>query len=190
MKRAFDISACVLLLLFAGPVLLLIIVAIRLQSPGRAIFAQVRVGKDGRLFTCYKLRTMYAGTANVPTHQVEASSVTGLGKHLRRFKIDELPQLCNVLTGDMSLVGPRPCLPSQTELLEARRRLGVLEVRPGITGLAQVSNVDMSDPHRLAEIDARYVRTQSIGKDFKLIWATVRGSGIGVDQVISSQRTG
>jgi O-antigen biosynthesis protein WbqP len=190
MKRAFDISACVLLLLFAGPVLLLIIVAIRLQSPGRAIFAQVRVGKDGRLFTCYKLRTMYAGTANVPTHQVEASSVTGLGKHLRRFKIDELPQLCNVLTGDMSLVGPRPCLPSQTELLEARRRLGVLEVRPGITGLAQVSNVDMSYPHRLAEIDARYVRTQSIGKDFKLIWATVRGSGIGVDQVISSQRTG
>src|SRR3954454_21964854 len=190
MKRAFDVAACVLFLLVCWPILFIIVIAIRLQSPGPAIFTQIRVGKGGRLFTCYKLRTMYAGTANVPTHQVEASSVTKLGKHLRRFKIDELPQLCNVLIGDMSLVGPRPCLPSQTELLEARRRLGVLEVRPGITGLAQVSNVDMSDPHRLAEIDARYVRSQSIGGDFKLIWATVRGSGIGVDQVIGSPRAG
>jgi O-antigen biosynthesis protein WbqP len=186
MKRAFDFSACALFLLILWPVLLVIIIAIRLQSPGSAIFAQVRVGKHGRLFTCYKLRTMYSGTSNVPTHLVAASAVTALGDYLRRFKIDELPQLWNVLLGDMSLVGPRPCLPSQTELVEARRKLGVLEVRPGITGLAQVNGVDMSDANRLAELDARYARSQSLWNDLKLIWATLRGQGIGVDQVVGS----
>ncbi len=84
----------------------------------------------------------------------------------------------------MSLVGPRPCLPSQIDLVEARRQLGVLEVRPGITGLAQVRGVDMSDARRLAEIDAHYVRTQSLLGDFGLIWATLRGHGVGVDQVV------
>jgi O-antigen biosynthesis protein WbqP len=89
-----------------------------------------------------------------------------------------------VLIGDMSLVGPRPCLPSQVELVEARRRLGVLKVRPGITGLAQINNVDMSDASRLAEIDAQYVRTQSLKGDLRLIMVTLRGRGIGVDQVV------
>jgi O-antigen biosynthesis protein WbqP len=184
MKRAFDVLACALVLLFFWPILLVVILAIRLQSPGSAIFKQLRVGKDERPFTCYKLRTMYSGTANLPTHEVAASSVTVLGEQLRRFKIDEIPQLCNVLLGDMSLVGPRPCLPSQAELVEARRRLGVFQVRPGITGLAQVSGIDMSDPNRLAEIDAQYVRTQSLLGDFRLIMATLRGHGVGVDQVV------
>jgi O-antigen biosynthesis protein WbqP len=189
MKRALDISACALFLALFWPVLLIIVAAIRLHSPGRAIFAQVRVGKNGRAFTCYKLRTMYSGTANLPTHQVEASAVTPIGELLRRFKIDELPQLWNVLLGDMSLVGPRPCLPSQIELVDARERLGVFTVRPGITGLAQISGVDMSDPQRLAEIDARYVRTQTVPGDLKLIWATLRGQGVGVDQVVRSSNT-
>ena len=132
---------------------------------------------------------MYSGTANLPTHQVEASAVTSLGELLRRFKIDELPQLWNVLLGDMSLVGPRPCLPSQAELVEARKRLGVFTVRPGITGLAQVSGVDMSDANRLAEIDGQYVRTQSLVGDLRLIWATLRGQGVGVDQVVRGGNT-
>jgi O-antigen biosynthesis protein WbqP len=127
---------------------------------------------------------MYSGTANLPTHEVQASSVTPLGEYLRRFKIDELPQLWNVLSGEMSLVGPRPCLPSQLDLVQARRRLGVLETRPGITGLAQVNGIDMSDANRLAEIDAQYVRTQSLMGDFRLILATLRGQGVGVDQVV------
>src|SRR3954468_7024106 len=169
MKRALEVAACVLFFLICLPILLVIIIAIRLQSPGPAIFAQIRVGKDGRLFTCYKLRTMYAGTANLPTHQVQASAVTALGERLRRFKVDEIPQLFNVLLGDMSLVGPRPCLPSQTALVEARRRLGVLAVRPGITGLAQVKGVDMSDAGRLAAIDAQYVRNQSLTGDLRLL---------------------
>jgi O-antigen biosynthesis protein WbqP len=189
MKRALDISACALFLALFWPVLLTILIAIRLHSPGSAIFAQVRVGKNGRAFTCYKLRTMYSGTANLPTHQVEASAVTPIGELLRRFKIDELPQLWNVLLGDMSLVGPRPCLPSQIELVDARERLGVFTVRPGITGLAQISGVDMSDPHRLAEIDARYVRTQTVIGDLRLIWATLRGQGVGVDQIVRSSNT-
>jgi O-antigen biosynthesis protein WbqP len=184
MKRAFDVLTCALFLLLFWPVLLIVIVAIRLQSPGPAIFTQVRVGKDCRPFTCYKLRTMYSGTANLPTHEVKASSVTALGEHLRRFKIDELPQLWNVLVGDMSLVGPRPCMPSQAELVEARRRLGVFAVRPGITGLAQVRGIDMSDANRLAEVDAEYVRSQSLPGDLRLIMATLRGQGVGVDQVV------
>jgi len=84
----------------------------------------------------------------------------------------------------MSLVGPRPCLPSQTDLVEARRQLGVLLIRPGITGLAQVRGIDMSDPKRLADVDAEYVRSQSFAGDLKLIWATLSGRGVGVDQVI------
>jgi O-antigen biosynthesis protein WbqP len=188
MKRAFDVVACGLFLLLFWPILLIVIIAIRMHSPGPAIFKQVRVGKDGRQFTCYKLRTMYSGTANLPTHEVQASSVTPLGEHLRRFKVDELPQLCNVLIGDMSLVGPRPCLPSQTALVEARRQLGVFKVRPGITGLAQVNGVDMSDANRLAGIDAQYVRTQSMMGDFRLILATLRGQGVGVDQVVHSNK--
>jgi O-antigen biosynthesis protein WbqP len=184
MKRAFDTLASALFLAMVWPVLLIIIIAIRLQDPGPAIFAQVRVGKGGRLFTCYKLRTMYSGTLNLPSHQVGAASVTPLGTRLRRFKIDELPQLVNVLIGEMSLVGPRPCLASQTELIEARRERGALDVLPGITGLAQVNNVDMSNALRLAEIDGQYARTQSFLGDLKLIFATLGGQGVGIDQVI------
>src|ERR1700750_2480317 len=96
MKRTFDFLACAMFLLLCSPLLLLVIIAIRLQSPGPAIFKQVRVGKDGRPFTCYKLRTMYSGTANLPTHEVRASSVTPLGEHLRRVKIDELRQAAHL----------------------------------------------------------------------------------------------
>jgi O-antigen biosynthesis protein WbqP len=188
MKRAFDTVASALFLLFFWPVLLVIVIAIRLQDPGSPVFAQVRVGKGGRLFTCYKLRTMYSGTLNLPSHQVGASAITPLGTRLRRFKIDEIPQLVNVLLGDMSLVGPRPCLPSQTELIEARRERGALGVLPGITGLAQVNNVDMSNALRLAEIDGQYARTQSFLGDLRLIFATLSGHGVGIDQVIRDRK--
>jgi O-antigen biosynthesis protein WbqP len=184
MKRLLDIAAAAFLLLLLWPLLLIVVAAVRLESRGPAIFKQARVGKGGREFTCYKFRTMFTGTGDLPTHEVAASAVTRLGNFLRRFKIDELPQLFNVVAGDMSLVGPRPCLPSQVELIEARRRLGVFGVRPGITGLAQVSGVDMSNAVRLAELDARYVQTQGLGGDLKLMWATLRGRGVGVDQVV------
>jgi O-antigen biosynthesis protein WbqP len=133
---------------------------------------------------------MYTGTPNVPTHQVEPISVTPLGRYLRRFKVDEIPQLFNVLIGDMSLVGPRPCLPSQADLIEARRRLGVLKIRPGITGQAQVSGIDMSDAGRLAKVDAQYVQSQTFLGDLKLIFATLRGRGVGLDQVVRDKTGG
>jgi O-antigen biosynthesis protein WbqP len=187
MKRTLDIAGALVLLLIFWPVLLALLIWIRAATPGPAIFAQQRIGRGGRPFTCYKLRTMDRTTANLPTHQTDASAITPLGRHLRRLKLDELPQLYNVLTGDMSLVGPRPCLPTQIELIEARRRRGVLEIRPGITGLAQVRGVDMSDPERLAELDAQYARGVSIYADVRLILATLCGGGMGVDRVVRSE---
>ena len=183
MKRLFDLTASACGLLFGAPIIALALLAVRRSSPGSPLFAQQRVGRHGRVFTCYKLRTMYQDTAHVPTHQAQASAVTPLGSKLRRWKLDELPQLYNVLVGDMSLVGPRPCLPSQAELIAARQRRGVLEVRPGITGLAQVQGIDMSDPERLAAVDADYVARQSFIGDVRLLIATLTGGGVGVDQI-------
>lgn len=179
MKRIFDIVLPAIGLVVAAPLLLLAILLIRLTSPGPAIFRQIRVGLNEKPFTCLKLRTMYRGTEHVPTHEAGASAITPIGRFLRRFKFDELPQLWNVLAGDMSLVGPRPCLPSQTALIAARRRYGLYELRPGITGVAQVAGVDMSDPERLAALDAAYLRDMSLVADIRLILATLLGSGQG-----------
>jgi O-antigen biosynthesis protein WbqP len=181
MKRAFDVLAAGLGLIVLWPVILLTAIAVRLNSPGPGILAQRRIGRDGREFTCYKLRTMHRNTAQVPTHQVGASALTSIGGFLRRSKLDELPQLLNVLRGDMSLVGPRPCLPTQAELIEARSRLGALGVLPGVTGLAQIHGVDMSDPARLAVIDAQYARTRTFGGDLIIILRTLTGSGMNAD---------
>jgi len=116
-----------------------------------------------------------------PTHQALASQVTPIGRRLRRWKLDELPQLWNVLRGDMSLVGPRPCLPTQAELIEERLKRGVLSVRPGITGLSQINGIDMSDPARLAEKDAQYVRDRSLLLDLRILFLTFFGrTGTGV----------
>ena len=181
MKRVFDVLAAGLGLIVLWPVILLTAIAVRLNSPGPGILAQRRIGRDGRQFTCYKLRTMHQNTAQVPTHQVGVSALTSIGGFLRRSKLDELPQLLNVLRGDMSLVGPRPCLPTQAELIEARSRLGALGVLPGVTGLAQIQGVDMSDPARLAAIDAQYARTRTFGGDLIIILRTLTGSGMNAD---------
>jgi len=116
---------------------------------------------------------MYVGTASVPTHEVSASRITPIGRFLRRTKLDELPQLWNVVKGEMSLVGPRPCLPDQTALVEARQRWGVAALRPGITGLAQLRGIDMADPARLAEIDAEYLASASLPADLEILIGTV-----------------
>jgi O-antigen biosynthesis protein WbqP len=179
MKRAFDIGLAAVALVVAAPLILAAAVLIRLTSPGPAIFRQTRVGLYEKPFTCLKLRTMYCGTGNVPTHEAGASSMTPVGRILRRFKFDELPQLWNVLAGNMSFVGPRPCLPSQTALIAARRASGLYKLRPGITGVAQVAGVDMSDPEKLAALDAAYLGDMSLAADIRLILATALGSGQG-----------
>lgn len=172
-KRVFDLVVAAVLLPLTSPVILLAMLAIKLSSPGPALFSQIRVGQNGVLFRCHKLRTMVVGTPSLPSHQAPANSVTSVGAVLRKFKIDELPQLWNVLKGEMSLVGPRPCLPTQTELIERRRQLGVLVALPGITGLAQMKGIDMSDPKLCAEIDAEYLRMASIGLDIRILVGTI-----------------
>jgi len=178
-SRGLDIFASAFGLVAFFPVLLATWVIIRVQGDGPGVFAQERVGRHGRVFTCYKFRTMAVGTVQAGTHEVSGSSVTPLGSRLRRFKIDELPQLWNVLRGDMSLIGPRPCLPSQEELVKRRSDAGVLDVRPGISGLAQVNGIDMSNPEQLVEWDARYIALRGLILDIKLILQTVRGGGRG-----------
>ncbi|WP_028035545.1 sugar transferase [Chelativorans sp. J32] len=173
MKRLLDLAIAVPGLVIAIPVIAVAAILIRASSKGPAILAQTRVGHNGVPFTCYKLRTMYADTPAVPTHEAQRSAVTPPGRILRATKLDELPQLWNVLRGEMSLVGPRPCLPTQQELIQHRARLGVLAALPGITGLAQVRGIDMSQPALLAEIDAEYLRDWSLRLDLELMFRTV-----------------
>ncbi len=179
MKRVFDIAASLFGLILSGWLIAILALAVRLDTPGPGILRQPRVGRGERVFTCYKLRTMVAGTVSAASHETPRAAVTRLGAFLRRWKLDELPQLWNVLRGDMSLVGPRPCLPVQTQLIEARRRRGVFAVRPGITGPAQVQGVDMSEPERLAQIDGAYARRATFLGDVQLILATMTGQGRG-----------
>ena len=179
MKRLFDIAASLGGLILAGWLIVLLALLVRYESAGRGIFAQTRVGRGGRPFTLYKLRTMASGTVSAASHETPMSAVTRLGRRLRAWKLDELPQLWNVLRGEMSFVGPRPCLPVQTLLITEREKRGVHRLRPGITGLAQVAGVDMSDPERLAAIDARYLAERSFSGDLRLIARTLTGSGRG-----------
>lgn len=154
-------------------------VAISMTSRGGYKFVQRRVGHEGQAFECHKFRTMRIGTPHRGTHEITQSQVTAVGGLLRRFKLDELPQVRNVLRREMNLVGPRPCLESQDELIEERRRYGVFDVRPGITGFAQVNGVDMSEPRLLAVYDHRYVMFRSIAWDLQIAGRTIRGGGFG-----------
>ena len=179
MKRALDLAASTVGLVVLAPVLAVLMIAIRLETPGPALFRQTRVGRNERPFTCLKLRTMVRDTPNAPSHEVSGAAVTRTGRFLRRTKLDELPQLWNVAKGEMSLVGPRPCLPGQIELIAARRAHGLYTIRPGITGPAQLAGIDMSDPARLAEADRAYLDTMSVDTDLKMIVQTLRGRGGG-----------
>ncbi|MDR0673711.1 MAG: sugar transferase [Zoogloeaceae bacterium] len=178
MTRLFDVLLSILGLLLGAP-LLLFLFALGFLDTGSPLFFQARVGRDRRLFTLVKFRTMKPDTAHVATHLADVSAVTRWGAFLRRVKFDELPQLWNVLKGEMSLVGPRPCLPTQTELIAERARRGVFSARPGVTGLAQVRGIDMSDPARLAEVDAQMLQELSVGTYFRYLFLTASGRGMG-----------
>jgi O-antigen biosynthesis protein WbqP len=182
MNRAFEVVVATAGLVVLSPVILASMIAIRLDSPGPAILTQTRIGRGEQAFPCHKLRTMQTGTAVVPTHLVGAAQITRVGGFLRRTKLDELPQLLNIIRGEMSFVGPRPCLPTQIELIEERRRRGVFAVRPGLTGLAQIQNIDMSNPPRLAEVDANYLATRTFAGDISIIFQTVFGGNRGASR--------
>jgi lipopolysaccharide/colanic/teichoic acid biosynthesis glycosyltransferase len=178
MLRRLDCVFAVLGLVVASPLLTILTIAGWFDT-GSPLFRQKRVGRFKSPFTLVKFRTMKPETAHVASHLADASAVTPLGRFLRRTKLDELPQLWNVLKGEMSLVGPRPCLFNQQELIDAREQLGVFAARPGITGLAQVNEIDMSTPELLAQTDARMLSSLGIRKYFGYILMTVTGKGSG-----------
>ncbi|ELK2037109.1 sugar transferase [Vibrio vulnificus] len=178
MFRLIDFLAAFFGLLFLWPILVVVTV-IGLFDTGSPIFVQERVGRNRKPFKLVKFRTMSVETQSVASHLASSSSITKLGAFLRKTKIDELPQLINVLKGEMSLVGPRPNLFNQEELIKERDALGVYNVLPGITGLAQVQNIDMSTPQLLAKTDREMIDTLTIKNYFKYIIMTVTGSGSG-----------
>jgi len=176
--RALDVFFSLVGLVVLSPICLLVVL-LGVFDTGAPIFLQRRVGKNRKPFTLIKFRTMSKETKSVATHLVASTAVTRIGHVLRKTKLDELPQLINVLKGDMSFVGPRPGLFNQEELTAARESLGVFSVRPGITGEAQVNNIDMSVPEVLAVVDARMISELSVRNYFKFIVLTLIGKGSG-----------
>lgn len=176
--RLFDVVLSLLGLVAGSPVLLALLAAASLDT-GSPLFRQQRIGRGQQPFLLVKFRTMALGTASAATHEVDTAAVTRLGRFMRKMKLDELPQLWNVLKGEMSLVGPRPGLLIQTELTEERARRGVFCTRPGITGLAQIKGIDMATPGLLAETDRQMLNSLTVGSYFKYIVATVTGKGGG-----------
>ncbi|RRV17561.1 sugar transferase [Pseudomonas saudiphocaensis] len=178
MIRVFDFVFSLVGLVVGFPVFLVLTI-VGLFDTGSPIFRQVRVGRHQKPFTLVKFRTMKVDTASVATHLASSASITRFGHFLRKTKLDELPQLWNVLKGEMSLVGPRPGLFNQEELTEERAKRGVFDVRPGITGLAQVNEIDMSTPALLAETDQKMIQSLTVADYFKYVFMTVAGKGAG-----------
>ena len=173
MLRFFDIILAFVGLLLLTPIFALLLIVGFFLS-GSPIFSQLRLGVNKEPFVIYKFRTMKRGTESLPTHLIESTATTKFGAILRKSKLDELPQLWNVLKGDMSFVGPRPGLDSQNELTRIREKMGIFDVRPGITGLSQISGIDMSRPKELARRDADMIKTMSLKNYFRYIFATIK----------------
>ena len=178
MTRIFDILFSLIGLVLLSPILIILMI-IGYFDTGSPIFRQERVGAGKQPFRLMKFRSMHVNTRSVATHLASASSITPFGGFLRKSKLDELPQLWNVFMGDMSLVGPRPNLFNQEELIHERDSRGVYSVRPGITGLAQINKIDMSTPQLLAETDAKMIKDLNTLAYFKYIFLTFFGKGFG-----------
>jgi O-antigen biosynthesis protein WbqP len=172
-KRLLDIGAAVLGLLITAPIAAVIAVAIWLDDGGPLIFAQDRIGRHERHFRIHKFRSMPVGNANVPSAHADALPITRVGRFLRRSNLDELPQLVDVLMGTMSLVGPRPALPSQVDLIELRRMNGAMAVLPGLTGLAQVNGYDGMADEIKAGFDGEYAEGISLRTDILIMLRTL-----------------
>ncbi|WBA13970.1 sugar transferase [Salinivibrio proteolyticus] len=178
MIRLIDFLLAVLGLIFLFPVIVIVAITGYFDT-GSPIFIQTRVGRNKKPFKLIKFRTMKIDTESVASHLANKESITFFGKILRKTKLDELPQLINVVKGDMSLVGPRPNLFNQEELIKARDELNIYDSLPGITGLAQVYNIDMSTPKKLAEMDREMLDTLSTKNYFRYIFMTLKGMGSG-----------
>ncbi len=179
MKRAFDLFFCCLIIPVAVPVCLIASCFIYAECRAPPFFWQSRLGRNEKPFGLFKLRTMAVGTVQAASHEVGINHILKVGRFLRATKIDELPQLWNVLKGEMSLIGPRPGLPAQDALTQARRNYGVFALLPGITGVSQVAGLDMSSPQELARVDAHYLGKWSLNRDLRILVGTFMGKGSG-----------
>jgi len=178
MIRFFDLLLSISGIILLSPVFIILMI-IGLFDTASPLFIQTRLGKHQKPFKLMKFRTMSIGTAQVGTHLANSNDITAFGRFLRKTKLDELPQLINVIKGDMSLVGPRPGLPSQIELKNERKKRKVFDYKPGITGLAQVNEVDMSTPKKLSIYDALALKNLNLCWYFQLLFATAIGKGQG-----------
>lgn len=178
LKRAFDIAASLAGLVLLSPVLLGVAIAVRLDSPGPALHWSKRVGRGNRIFRMPKFRTMRIGAPDVATHLLDDPDawVTPLGRFLRRTSLDELPQLWSVLAGDMSLVGPRPALFNQEDLVALRTAAGVERLRPGVTGWAQINGRDDLPIPEKVRLDREYMERMSLGFDLRILAGTARAA--------------
>jgi len=172
MIRIFDFLFSLIGLMFLSPLIILIFF-IGLIENGSPLFVQSRAGYNLKSFLLIKFRTMPMGVRSAGTHLIKNIKLTSFGNFLRRTKIDEIPQLLNVLLGDMSLVGPRPCLFNQRRLISERKKRGVFKVRPGITGLAQISGINMKTPTLLAKTDQKMIKSMSLYNYFYYIFKTI-----------------
>jgi len=176
--RIYDILIAFTILLIFTPIFIFVFIGCLIESK-EPIFIQKRVGKNQIPFNLIKFRTMKVRTPSLASHLVHKDSITRFGRVIRTLKLDELPQLLNVIKGDMSLVGPRPCLFNQVELISLREKSNVFLVKPGITGLAQVKGIDMSNPKKLALIDSYMISKYNQINYFKYLFLTLFGRGIG-----------
>lgn len=176
--RAYDIIFSLVLFFLLLPILFLLFI-ICLAESGQPIFIQKRVGQFEKTFNIMKFRTMRINTPSLASHLVRKGSVTKVGKFIRKLKLDELPQLINVFKGEMSFIGPRPCLLNQLELIEERKKYNIFHVKPGITGLSQIRGIDMSDPKKLSETDQHMILYFKKRDYFKYLLLTLLGKGLG-----------
>ncbi|MBC1605521.1 sugar transferase [Listeria rocourtiae] len=177
LKRWKDIILAVIAIILLAPLLMLIAVSIKLDSKGPVLFKQQRVGADKALFTIFKFRTMCVDTPkDMPTHLLTSpdAHITRIGRFLRKTSLDELPQLFNIFEGSMSIIGPRPALYNQADLIEKRDEVGANDLKPGLSGLAQVMGRDTLSIEDKAKLDGLYSQNVSFGTDIKLIFNTVQ----------------
>ena len=172
MIRCFDFLLSMIGLMFLFPIIVFVFFVGLFQN-GSPLFIQSRVGYNLKFFSLIKFRTMPMGVRSAGTHLIKNIKLSSFENFLRRTKIDEIPQLLNVLIGDMSLVGPRPCLFNQKKLISERKKRGVFKVRPGITGLAAINGINMKTPTLLAKTDQKMIKNMSLSKYFYYIFKTI-----------------
>lgn len=181
LKRGLDFFFSIIFFVLFIPFWIIIPVAIKIDSPGRVIFKQKRIGINSSYFTVYKFRSMKEGTPDIPTDVLKNNHNqqklnTKFGVFLRRFSIDEFPQLVNILKGEMSFIGPRPALYNQDYLIKLRKEKGIDGIRPGVTGLAQVSGRDDLSIEKKVEYDLKYLNNLSFRLDLKILLATIKAA--------------